>query len=347
MPRSLTIDVLKIMAAQLIFWHHLSAYGDLAQWLSQAAPRLHEFLFGYARMAVQVFLVVSGFLLAQHIHLGQRPAWLSSITSRYWRLTPVYWFALLWVSLCVALARPHLSADWLPDAPTWPQALFHVVLLQDLLDHPSLSTGIWYVAIDLQLYLLIVSLAFLTYRFAPQHLREDCLSSLLLGLIALSLLWFNMDPQWDNLAIYFFGSYGLGYLAHKGKNLDRHRWYFGLAMLIALLSLAVYWRWRIALACCVALLLWFMPRSDDRWPRWRSQRKLLANSSYAFFLTHFGVLVISHVAWHAWQASAEETSPLLGWAWVGLTWFSSLLLGIATHKWVEIPMLGLMWNRRQ
>lgn len=188
MPRSLTIDVLKIMAAQLIFWHHLSAYGDLAQWFSEIAPRLHDFLFGYARMAVQVFLVVSGFLLAQHIKLDQRPACLSSVTSRYLRLSPVYWVALLWVSLCVALAKPYLSADWLPDAPTWSQALAHVMLLQNLLDHPSLSTGIWYVAIDLQLYLLLISLAFLTHIFAPQHLREDCFSFLLLGLITLSVL---------------------------------------------------------------------------------------------------------------------------------------------------------------
>ena len=347
MPRSLTIDVLKIMAAQLIFWHHLSAYGDLAQWFSEVAPRLHDFLFGYARMAVQVFLVVSGFLLAQHIKLDQRPACLSSVTSRYLRLAPVYWVALLWVSLCVALAKPYLSADWLPDAPTWSQALAHVVLLQNLLDHPSLSTGIWYVAIDLQLYLLLISLAFLTHVFVPQHLREDCFSFLLLGLIALSLFWFNLDPEWDNWAIYFFGSYGLGYLAHKGKNIYRHRWYFWLAIWIALLSLAMYWRWRLGLACGVALLLWFAPRRDDHWLRWQSQRKLLSDSSYAFFLTHFGVLVISNLAWQTWRASAGETSYILGWAWVVLTWVSSLFLGIATHKWVETPILGVLLNRRQ
>lgn len=347
MPRSLTIDVLKIMAAQLIFWHHLSAYGDLAQWLSDAAPRLHDFLFEYARMAVQVFLVVSGFLLAQHVNLDHRPQWLPSLTSRYLRLTPVYWFALLWVSLCVALAKPNLSADWLPDAPAWSQVLSHVVLLQDLLDHPSLSTGIWYVAIDLQLYLLLISLAFFTHVFAPQHLREDCFSSLLLALVAISLCWFNLDPEWDKWAIYFFGSYGLGFLAHQGKNFDRYRWHFGLAMLIALLSLAVYWRWRIGLACCVALLLWVVPRGDDVWPRWRSQRTLLADSSYAFFLTHFGVLVISNLAWQTWRSLAGETSPPLDWAWVVLTWISSLFLGIATHKWVETPMLGILLKKRQ
>lgn len=347
MPRSFTIDVLKIMAAQLIFWHHLSAYGDLAQWLSEAAPKLHGFLFEYARMAVQVFLVVSGFLLASHVRLDQRPAWLPLITSRYFRLAPVYWIALLGVSLCVALARPYLSADWLPDVPNWVQVLSHVVLLQDLLDHPSLSTGIWYVAIDLQLYLLLISLAFLTHTFAPQHLREDCFSFLLLGLIALSLLWFNLDPEWDNWAIYFFGSYGLGYLAHIGKGAYRHRWYFGLAIGITLLSLAIDWRWRIGLACGVALLLWFVPRNDDVWPRWQSQRKLLADSSYAFFLTHFGVLVISNLVWQTWQVSVGETSSFLGWAWVVLTWIGSLFWGIATHKWVETPMLSILLNKRQ
>ncbi len=60
MTRSTSVDVLKIIAAQMIFWHHLSAYGDMAQWLSQSLSDVYDFLFEYGRMAVQIFLVVSG-----------------------------------------------------------------------------------------------------------------------------------------------------------------------------------------------------------------------------------------------------------------------------------------------
>lgn len=47
------------------------------------------------------------------------------------------------------------------------QLLAHALLLQDLLDYEALSTGVWYVAIDLQLFALATVLIGL-----PHWLRE-------------------------------------------------------------------------------------------------------------------------------------------------------------------------------
>lgn len=58
LERSLTVDVLKVVAAQLIVWHHFSAYGPMADTMTLMWPQLMDWLYRYARLAVQVFLVV-------------------------------------------------------------------------------------------------------------------------------------------------------------------------------------------------------------------------------------------------------------------------------------------------
>ncbi len=351
MPRSSAIDVLKIMAAQMIFWHHLSSYGDMAHWLSQSLPSLYNFLYDYARMAVQVFLVVSGYLAAQHLNLDIRPSLLRSARKRYFRLAPVYIVALLWSSLCVLLIGPHFSADWLTAPPTWGQSLAHLTLLHSLLDYPALSTGIWYVAIDFQLYLLLMVLVYATHVAAPSRWRETFFSTLLLGVCTISLWWFNLDERWDNWALYFFGSYGLGLLAARSQRGRQHQAFFLLALLMALLSLEMNWRWRIALACCTALLLWALPYCRCRcrclWSSWPSLRITLADSSYAFFLTHFGVLIVFNAAWQSMSWQQLNPSHPLGWGMLLLACIASVVLGMATHKWVETPMHRILMNMRE
>ncbi|MGZ8261721.1 MAG: acyltransferase family protein, partial [Methylotenera sp.] len=58
------IDAFKAIASQLIVLHHLAAYGPLSDAVQQAAPGLISWLYDYARMAVQVFFVIGGYLAA-------------------------------------------------------------------------------------------------------------------------------------------------------------------------------------------------------------------------------------------------------------------------------------------
>ncbi len=59
------IDALKAIAALLVLTHHLSSYGPLAESARQHFPVVFDWLFAYGRMAVQVFLVIAGFLAAR------------------------------------------------------------------------------------------------------------------------------------------------------------------------------------------------------------------------------------------------------------------------------------------
>ena len=59
------IDALKALAAQVIVLHHLVSYGPIARAAHTALPLLSHAMHQYGRMAVQIFLVVGGYLSAR------------------------------------------------------------------------------------------------------------------------------------------------------------------------------------------------------------------------------------------------------------------------------------------
>ncbi len=65
-PHSRTplIDMIKGVACATIVWHHLAFYGPMSDIAQPLAPDLMAWLYDYGRMAVQVFLVLGGYLAA-------------------------------------------------------------------------------------------------------------------------------------------------------------------------------------------------------------------------------------------------------------------------------------------
>ena len=155
--RLASIDLLKAISAQLIVLHHLSFYGPMSDIAYELSPRLIDWLFGQARLAVQVFLVAGGFLAARNLAsraspVVGRPHRL--IWRRYRRLAIPLWAALALAVACAACARSIYPQASDPAAPEMLQFLAHLALLQDVLGFDVLSAGVWFVAIDFQLYAL-------------------------------------------------------------------------------------------------------------------------------------------------------------------------------------------------
>ena len=331
-PSYLLIDLLKMVAAQCIVWHHLAAYGPLSDAAAQAAPELMGWLYDYARMAVQVFLVVAGYLAARSLGQGSlhHHGLVRTLGQRYQRLVLPFLAALLVTLLCSALARPHLDGDLVPDAPSLGQWLAHASLLHSILDVDALSAGVWYVAIDFQLYAVLAGLVWLTRskRWMPATLT---------ALLAVaSLVWFNLDADFDNWAVYFFGAYGLGALAWWASpkaqpGFDARLVYLG-TVLIGVGSLMLDFRERIALAILVSSVLVVFGGSPFRLPRQvNALVRQLGSSSYALFLLHFPVLLLANALWAAlgWQDGVWAL------AWLGLAWAVSLLASVVFHVQVE------------
>ena len=320
-------------------------------------PAVVTWLDTQALMAVQIFLVIAGFLATKS--LWPRPdapglvlsEWPRRVWQRYRRLAPPYLAALMVVVICSALARALMKDVDTPAAPTVAQALAHALMLQDVLNQPALSAGVWYVAMDLQLFALLALLASLIAKKTnAQTIKQMSEQTSKLSFVAYlplvllvsaaltSLCVFNLNSRGDIWAPYFFGAYALGVLAAWGtnKSLPGHK--TGATLLIcALLAIALtlQWRDRIALAGLAALVLLWQP---GRWTLVRSPinplMEWLAKISYSVFLIHYPVsLAVNGLVTRLFpDSTAFHVAGLM------LAWLLSLACGWLLWRSTELDM---------
>jgi peptidoglycan/LPS O-acetylase OafA/YrhL len=336
------INMLKAGAAQLIILHHLAFYGPMSDHARTMLPALIDWLGGTARIAVQVFLVIGGFLAAKSLspsgHQGY-PDPLGAVSRRYAKLAPPFLVATLVAAVASSLAANWMTHDSISAPATLNQLSAHALLLHGVLGYPALSAGAWYVAIDFQLYAVVVLLLWLVGRVAGSE-RKPWLMPLVVSIgVSVSLLYFNLDPDWDNWAPYFFGSYGLGLMAWWASDQRRNpgavAWLMAMTLLPAVTALVLEFRSRIALALAVACVLFLFGRvknasSGRAW----SVINNLGRISYSVFLLHFPVCLLVNAAFtHFVPAEPElQTFGML------VAWGASLAAGAVFHRWVEVPL---------
>jgi len=328
------IDALKAIAAQLIVLHHLALYGPMADAAREIWPAAIDWLSQHARIAVQVFLVVGGFLAARSLAPEGRlavPRPLAAAWRRYLKLAVPYVAALVLAIGGAALARQGMAHASIPDAPTLDQFLAHVLLLHDILGYDALSAGVWYVAIDFQLYLLLLALLWIARAVGG----KTGLGPLMVACVgAASLFHFNRDAAGDIWATYFFGAYALGALAHwiPGRRHSR-RWAWA-AGTISVAALLVDFRVRIATTLLTALVLGLGRHTGllATWPQ-SSVLSFLGRISYSVFLVHFPVCLLANALFN----QVAPGNPLLNFIGMLGTWVVCVAIGAAFHRCVEQP----------
>ena len=294
------IDAMKGIGCIAIVMHHLAIYGPMSEVVGQVAPHLIEGLILYARLAVQMFFVLAGFLVASQIApeghpVARAPAPL--IWKRYKRLITPFLFAVASATLITALVRPWFVHDSLSDAPSISQLIAHALLMHDLLDIQALSAGVWFVAIDFQLFAATILLTALMYRTTEKW--RVAFPLLIVLLAALSLLFINRWSAYENYAHYFFGAYGLGMLSYWSTRPTRAAVGLITICLLGALALALDFRNAITVALATAVLISIASQRHwlERWPKpgaltWLGQR------SYSIFLIHYGICIGFNAIWH-------------------------------------------------
>ena len=324
------IDAFKAIASQLIVLHHPAAYGPLAGAAQEVAPGTIGWFYDFARIAVQVFLVIAGFLAARGMS-PQGGALAGSpwplIAKRYLRLAIPYFVAIALAVAGAALARLWMDDEAIPAPPTLAQLAAHALLLQSVLGFDSLSAGLWYIAIDFQLFALMTLLLW-AGRWGGRA------EWLILAMAAGSLFWFNRHENLDNWAIYFFGSYGLGAAAWWTGDRRRPAAWLGVIAGVAVAALIVDFRLRIAVALAVALALAFSRRSGllERWPEWPALA-FLGQISYSLFLVHFPACLLANALF----VRLGLNGPGAALAVMVLAWAASIATAALFYRWVEKP----------
>jgi peptidoglycan/LPS O-acetylase OafA/YrhL len=334
------IDLLRVLAAQMIVLHHLAFYGPLSDQAYPLAPGAIDWLYEYGRLAVQVFFVAGGYCLvgslARRSFSGWR-AWPGLLAERYLRLGLPYLAAL-----AVALVANEVAGLWMTHSsisarPTPGQLLAHVFLVHKVLGYESLSAGIWYVAIDLQL----VALAGLVYavgcRISP--LRGRVLARwTLLAMGLLSAFFWNRMPELDRFGIYFLASYVLGMVAAWAAEGSVSKPFFWGYLGTMALALHVDFRSRLALAAVTAAVL-LLAQGPAWLARLSSAAPLprLSRVSYSLFLIHFPICLVVN----AWWSSRLPPAPWLALLGMAIAWILSMMGGFLFYHLVEARLARL------
>jgi len=305
-------------------------------------------LFEYGRYAVQIFLVMAGYLAAQSLTRFANAKFSSQnllrvIINRYLRLFAPYMAALIFTIACAWLARFWVNDEFVGEQETLGQFIAHLFFLQGILGLDSISAGAWYVAIDWQLYsvLAVLLISFSSYQALIWFISIVAVSS---------LLYFNRSAEYDAFFIYFIGSYGLGVLAYLAKNFADSKIQslakaalIAIGVIIAISALQEVWL-RNFLAWFVALLLFVWGNAS--YPKVSATSVLKAGllrtvawaspRSFCAFLIHFAFILLANTVYIALGLHAHESGLLA----ISLMVAVLACTGIAANYlycWVEVP----------
>jgi len=340
------IDALRAVAANLIAWHHIDLYGPLSHVATPSSPSWTSDVAWNLSWAVQVFFVIGGYIMARTMSSRRwscRDAG-RFVARRYCRLVLPFLAAMV-----LAIGARAAGRGWLPervvDHPaTWDQVLAHFVLLQDILGYQSLSAGFWFVAIDFQLGLIYVALlclrefvAWLSAESAGERANWLLLAAGCV-LAAPAMFVFNLDARLDVWAIYFFGQFFLGVMVYEGRKSTASAIGFGLYVALTVAALAFAWRWQLATALTVAVVLFSAGKLAwmQRWPRSRLIARL-GLTSYSLFLVHFPVLVFVATIWARLGYTTVTSAVVASVA----AYVASLAAAELFYRLVESPTLAL------
>lgn len=344
--RLLFLDALRAFASLLILWHHFALYPPLSlQAQPLLGPLVHWFS-DYAR-STQVFFVIGGYVMARNMSARRwdTKALSRFLAGRYCRLGIPY------LAACVlAIAASAWGRGWLPEnvtgtQPTVPQAIAHVFFLQDLLSFEHFSAGLWFVCINFQLGMIYAATLWLRdtlLTITGRRIEVPLIAGWILS--AISLFHFNRHPEWDSWAPYFFPYFFMGIIVHRALANRSSEKTFWIYQLLIIASMCHDWRWRLASALVVGLLLFFAEKSglSTRWPKskWIAR---MGKASYSLFLVHFPVLVFVAGLW----ARLGWTSPPAAIAGLLTAFAASVATSFAFHRHIEQPaaQLSRRWGK--
>ncbi len=328
-PTLFSIQYLRAGAALAVVAYHALQWCDLGSGGG----------FDVGRAGVDVFFVISGVIMWR-VTAGGPVSPARFLWRRITRIAPLYWLA----TLLVAVIAP-IWAAFLPEVRP---GLRHLLLSLAFIPHldprglpfPTLPPG-WTLDYEMIFYLIFaLALAF------PERVRARVAIALLAGLVAIGFL-FPQSAYFmgaNPMLLQFAAGIGLGVLLEKGRVPSR-AWGFGLILAAVLIWTLVQagglftelWRpllWGVPAVLTVTGALAIEAGRSGAAPRGFVHRGLirLGDASYAIYLVHLpATAVLAHTLGY--------DRP---WLFLPLALAISILAGLATRAWIEIPLLATL-----
>ncbi|MET9515910.1 acyltransferase [Streptomyces sp. NPDC002994] len=336
------LDGLRLAAALMVAAYHYGGRdGDITTaWGSSPKvqfPTAHEW-FAYGSLGVQIFFVISGFVICMS---GWGRPLRSFFASRVSRLFPAYWAAILLVTAVFAL-------PWVAyEAVSPSDALVNLSMLQQPVGADRVLGVCWTLWAELRFYAL-----FALFVVLPGANRHRVVLFCVVWTLAAVLADAANEPLLDvvlmpEYAPFFIGGVGL-YLLHRDRR-DATAW--GIVALSWLLGqhYAVAQLWHtdsphffsyrsasliIAVVTAGFVLVGAIALGYFRWANWR-WLTVAGALTYPFYLVH------EHLGWVAVDVLHQRLG-LPSYATFGLTIAGMLLLARLLNRCVEKPLTPLL-----
>lgn len=140
------IDLFRFLAAMAVVMYHYTFRGYAADNFSPVAFPVMGAVFKYGYLGVDLFFIISGFVVLMTALHKDTPQF---VVSRLIRLYPAYWFSVTLTFICILLYQgPQFDA-------TFQQYLINLTMIHKFVGVGHIDTVYWTLLVELKFYLLI------------------------------------------------------------------------------------------------------------------------------------------------------------------------------------------------
>lgn len=339
------VDGMRGLAALGVLFSHLIRHNRHGGTISAILPLPLSFFCLHGESGVQVFFVISGFVIAHSLrdNTATGPELGNFILRRQLRLDPPYWAAMTF-GLAVMFAR-NLYPGCVPLAfPTPGEILANTVYLQCILGSRQILGVAWTLCLEIQFYLFFVAILALGKALRGGRRSTDLEAAILLLTGCLSMLAArgvdqyaeNVLPWFPYHWLYFAGG-AICYLSFRDRRYDGSFALF-LASLVLAFSWGDLWKANVVAGALTMIVFWVAGKTG-RLTTWLRQSifQYFGRISYSLYLIHLPITM--NLLRFGYDASADNRLMALAW------FFGAAAVSIVAahffHHWVEQPSMSL------